>query len=64
MVNPKIYIKFAIPITMPMIYLKNKLYDRIVKWGENPAEFSNNAVEKALEKLVSEKMLKSKAVKE
>ena len=33
---------------MPMIYLKNDLYDRLIKSGKKPAEFVNNAVEKAL----------------
>ena len=40
---------------MPMIYLKAELYDAIVKRGERPAKFTNDAVEEKLKKEVDEK---------
>lgn len=35
---------------MPMVYVKNELYNRAVKGGKDPSDFVNEAVEQALER--------------
>jgi len=35
---------------MPTIYIKKELYDEIIKKGEEPNKFINQAVEKELKK--------------
>lgn len=40
---------------MPNIYLKNELYDDIVRLGANPTEFVEEAVNNALQQRKEEK---------
>ena len=35
---------------MPMVYLRNELYDSIIKAGKKPTDYINDAVEKELAK--------------
>ena len=44
-VKPKVYIIVKNTISMPMIYLKNDLYKRIVKSGRDVSSFVEESVE-------------------